>query len=65
MTYSARQAPTGGIQIYNALTGAPHFFISTSSRRVSNFYINGNTLVVNFDSNITEIWDLTKRQKIR
>lgn len=65
MTYSARQAPAGGIQTYNALTGAPHFFISTASRRISNFFVNGNTLVINFDSNTTEIWNLTKRQKIR
>lgn len=65
MAYSARQTYSNGIQVFNALTGAPHFYISTASRRVSTFFISGNTLTVTFDNNVTEIWDLTKRQKIR
>lgn len=65
MAFSARQTPTNGIQVFNALTGSLHFHISTASRRVSSFFVNGNTLTIVFDNNIIEIWDLTKRQKIR
>lgn len=65
MAYSARQTYSNGIQVFNALTGALHFTISTASRKVNTFFINGNTLTITFDNNVTEIWDLTKRQKIR
>lgn len=65
MAYSARQTPANGIQIFDALTGTPHFYISTINRKVHTYFINGNTLTISFDNNITEIWDLTKRSKIR
>ena len=51
--------------MFNALTGVYHFYISPASRKVHTFFVNGNTLTVNYENNVIEIWDLTKRQKIR
>ena len=64
MAYSAR--PQGKfLQIFNALTGAPHFSIHVGERQLTGYFMNGNTLTVTYDFNVTEVWDLTKRQKIR
>jgi len=64
MAYSAK--PTGDfLQIFNALTGAPHFSIHISPRGLQAYFMNGNTLTITFKDNTTEIWDLTKRVKLR
>jgi hypothetical protein len=63
MAYSAK--PSGGfLKIYDALTGAPHFSISTKSGLMT-YFMSGNTLTVTYKDNRTEVWDLTKRRKIR
>lgn len=64
MAYSAR--PTGDfLQIFNALTGAPHFSIHVGTRGLHSYFMNGNTLTITYKTNVIEIWDLTKRQKLR
>lgn len=64
MAYSAK--PTGDfLQVFNALTGAPHFSIHVGTRGLHTYFMNGNTLTITYKNNVTEIWDLTKRQKIR
>ena len=64
MTYSAK--PTGDfLQFFNALTGAPHFSIHIGSRGLHTYFISGNTATVTYKTNVTEVWDLTKRTKIR
>ena len=64
MAYSAK--PTGDfLQVFNALTGAPHFSIHVGIRGLHSYFMNGNTLTITFKNNITEVWDLTKRQKLR
>lgn len=62
--YSAKQS-NNQIRVFNALTGAPHFNIPIQSKELANFWINGNTLTINLVTGITQIWDLTKRSKIR
>ena len=64
MAYSAK--PTGDfLQIFNALTGAPHFSIHVGSRGLGTYFMSGNTLTITYKTGITEVWDLTKRQKLR
>ena len=64
MAYSAK--PTGDfLQIFDALTGAPHFSIHIGSRGLHSYFMNGNTLTITYKTNITEVWDITKRQKLR
>jgi len=62
--YSVKPIPNF-LQIFNALTGAPHFSVHVNNKKLHTYFINGNTLTVNYDGGIVEIWDLTKRQKIR
>ena len=63
MTYSAK--PIGGfLQIFDALTGSPHFHISIN-RGLQSYFMNGNTLTITYKDNTTEIWDLAKRIKLR
>lgn len=64
MAYSAK--PTGDfLQVFNALTGAPHFSIHVGTRGLHSYFMNGNTITITYKNNITEVWDLTKRQKLR
>jgi len=64
MAYSAR--PTGDfLQFFNALTGAPYFSIHTGARGLQNYSMSGNTVTVTYKTGITEVWDLSKRSKIR
>lgn len=64
MAYSAK--PTGDfLQVFNALTGAPHFSVQIGSRGLHTYFMNGNTLTITYKTGVTEVWDLTKRQKLR
>jgi hypothetical protein len=65
MAYSAK--PVGDfLQIFNALTGSPHFSIHIGSRGLHSYFMSGNTLTITYKAgNLTEVWDLTKRQKLR
>jgi len=64
MAYSARPVKDF-LQVFDALTGAPYFSIHLGSRELSSFFMNGNTLTVTYKSGTTEVWNLTKRQKVR
>lgn len=64
MAYSAK--PTGDfLQVFNALTGAPYFSIHIRPRGLLTYFMNGNTLTITYKDNTTEIWDITKRTKLR
>jgi len=64
MTFAAKPVD-GNIQIFDALTGVPWYTINVGARGLGTYFINGNTLVVTFKNGQTEIWDLSKRCKIR
>jgi hypothetical protein len=64
MAYSTRQVGNS-IQVFDAMTGAPHFMISIAYKDMTQCYINGNTLTLSFKSGIVEVWDLDHRCRIR
>jgi len=53
------------LRVFNAETGAPYFTIQINGNLLSGFFINGNTLSINYSTGITEIWNLANRSKIR
>ena len=65
MAYSAK--PVGDfLQIFNALTGAPHFSVHLGSKCLHSYFMSGNTLTITYkNGNLTEVWDLTARRKLR
>ena len=63
-TYAARPI-SGALQIVDALTGAPWMSVSTGSRGLASYNVNGSTLTITYQTGVTEIWDLDKRYKLR
>ena len=53
------------LQIFNALTGAPYFSIHIGSRGLTTYFMSGSTLTITYKTNVSEVWDLNKRQKLR
>ena len=64
MAFSARQIGNS-LQVFDALTGAPHFNINIAYREMTSYFMSGNTLTVTFKTGIIEVWDLSKRSRIR
>jgi hypothetical protein len=63
MAYTIRQNGSQ-LQVYNALTGAPVFTISTGSDMV-NWQISGETCTVYYRNGSTQVWSLSNRNRIR
>lgn len=62
--YAARPI-SGALQIVDALNGTPWMSISTGSRGLASYNVNGYTLAITYQTGVTEIWDLDKRTKLR
>jgi hypothetical protein len=62
--YSAKY--TGDfVQVFDALTGAPHFSIHVGARGLTTYFMSGSTFTITYKTGVTEVWDLNNRQKLR